>query len=108
MIELSWANKDDSTLNVLMNMTQILAWVTEQVNKAEEKIIMNGYIVVTDGVNGVSTLLLCDDAKSNKFILNLLMQPPGEFSGKYFACILSGEPEKKEEEKEEEEESEPG
>lgn len=89
MIEVNF-NKAITPTDAMMMFTQLMGWLCEEIKKQEKRI--SGYICLlnTDD-DSVSSLVLCDD-KIKQEVLNLLLEPPGEFKDKYIASCPSVEP----------------
>lgn len=89
MIEVNF-NKAITPNDAMMMFTQLMAWLCEEIKKQDKQI--SGYLCLlnTDD-DSVSSLVLCDD-KIKQEILNLLLEPPGEFKDKYIASCPSVEP----------------
>ncbi len=89
MIEVNF-NKAITPNDAMMMFTQLMAWLCEEIKKQDKQI--SGYLCLlnTDD-DSVSSLVLCDD-KIKQEVLNLLLEPPGEFKEKYIASCPSVEP----------------
>lgn len=90
MIELTWnfiyANDHDT----LMNLTSLLSWITTEIkffDIGNSFLNFRGYIVFQQPDGKYKALLLTDSGERENKFLNVIKQPPGEFSGKYEAII---------------------
>ena len=85
-----------------------IAWLTKATHAVEDEekleILMEGYIILRDLPQHIGVVIICKD-ENNKKMLDILMQPPGEFKGKYIPYVSSEEPMPVQEKKEEEEEN---
>lgn len=92
MIDLVLTDNNGYHANMVL-ISALIAWITKQLSDDSDKqdILLQGYMCFYDKNNRVSTLLLCEQ-ESQKAILQLLKQPPGEFVGKYQAYIACEEP----------------
>ena len=98
MIELTWNNPLDGEYDVLYYATSFLTWLTSIIVEKEEyhDIVLGGYMTINENTQptptGCSTLLMCRDIKSQKKIMEIIQNPPGEFKGKYVASTPCAEP----------------
>lgn len=91
----------------------LISWLTKATQAVEDeeniKTLMEGYIILRDEPQHIGVIIICRD-QNNKKMLDILMQPPGEFKDKYIPCVSSEEPtpvqEKKENDDKKEEENE--
>lgn len=90
MIELLLVDILDFRLAFVL-VTRICQWIAEQI-KEREDIILEGVIIARDSPEHLTVLLLCEKEYHSK-LLEILQQPPGEFVGKYIACVPAEEPE---------------
>lgn len=95
MIEIYLQDPSECVKENMVLITSILLWLMQELKKDEHKDIeCSGFIMCDDeqGKKGMSALLFLDTAV-HKPVLQILMQPPEEYKGKYIACIPSKEPE---------------
>jgi len=92
MIDVSIRNSAGYHENMML-IASLLAWLTKSLkdNKEFQDILLEGFVCYYDAMNRVSTLLLCE-GESEKAILEILKQPPGEFKDRYVACVANTEP----------------
>lgn len=90
MIELLLVDLFDFRLAFVL-VSRICQWIAEQI-KEREDIILEGVIIARDSPEHLTVLLLCENIYHEK-LLEILKQPPGEFVGKYIACVPAEEPE---------------
>lgn len=106
MIELLWKGECTHWEGIAC-MSNLVAWLATALTleKEKEKIRLQGYIVLyDDSKKSASALLFCnDDEESQKNILHILQQPPGEYKDKYIARVPCQEPEPVVEKKDDEE-----
>lgn len=93
MIELNWKNFLDRDEDVMMYVSNLIAWLTTTLATTEEykHIKLSGFIVLLNKEHTISTLLLCED-KYQKELIKILQQPPEEYKERYEACITCEEP----------------
>lgn len=107
MIEITWNYYLCENYDMMMMISNLLAWLCTSIAQDEElhKVKMSGYLVVRDPSGVLSTLIVCTDPSSQMEIHQLLQQPPEEYKGKYVSKITFNdeEAEQKAEEKEEKE-----
>lgn len=81
----------------LILITRIIAWLLEEIDKNwkenYEQLVIPGYITYYDEDERKTFTILFCEGEDQKKIMNILQQPPGEYKGKYIACIPSKEPE---------------
>lgn len=78
----------------LQLFSDILHWITSEILKDSEHVLyIHGAFIIFNEESKVASLLILPDTHSEKRILQMLFQPPGEFQGKYIAKIPSKEPE---------------
>ena len=102
MIELLWKDFNAEYYRAMNDVATLFAWLTATLleyekNKKEneESIYLQGYTVIWDSTTDVPAVLVLSnsaDVANQERLLKILQQPPGEFRGKYVACILSQEP----------------
>lgn len=92
MIDVSILNSAGYHENMVL-ISALIAWLTKSLkdNKEYQDILLEGFVCYYDNMNRVSTLLLCE-GESQKGILEILKQPPGEFKDRYVACVANIEP----------------
>lgn len=103
MIELLWKDFNANCYRAMNDVATLFTWLTATLldyeknkKEGEESIYLQGYTVIWDGVADVPAVLILSnstDVANQERLLKILQQPPGEFKGKYVACILSQEPE---------------
>ena len=90
MIEISW--KDLAC--TIHHATELLAWLLKEIYETKDDALchfyMTGYLVCVDVVGNLHTIIMCE-GENQKHVLELLKQPPGEFAGKYVACVHEDE-----------------
>lgn len=90
-------------------LASFISWLTKATQAVEDEekleIIMEGYIILRDEPEHIGVVIICKD-HNNKKLLDILMQPPGEFKDKYIPCVSSEEPNPVQEKKENEEKEE--
>ena len=94
MIDLTWVFEKDTRMNAIV-IAEFMVWLLKVLNEEDNQdIIINGTMIFRDCEAPLkySLLLMCEEKKQKK-LLQILQQPPGEFSGKYVACIFTKEPE---------------
>lgn len=114
MIELLWKDTTNNYFKAMNDVAMLFAWLTSTLmtyekerKENEETIYLQGYTVIWDGAADSPAILILSnslDVPNQERLLKILQQPPGEFKGKYVACILSQEPESVKEKKPEKEE----
>lgn len=85
MIEIAWK---DSTFTI-QHVTNLLAWLLNEIYNQKEDIdrfYFTGYLVCYDVQGNLHSIILCE-GENQKKVLEKLKQPPGEFIGKYVACV---------------------
>ena len=95
MIEIYLQEPGESVKENMVFLTRILLWLLQELKKEEYKYIdCSGFILSEDEERkkGMSALLFLDSVV-HKPVLQILMQPPEEYKGKYIACVPSKEPE---------------
>lgn len=110
MIEILLKDNIGGVREKFLFLAGFIAWLTKATQAVEDKekmeILMEGYIILHDEPEHIGVVIICKD-QNNKKLLDVLMQPPGEFKDKYIPCVSSEEPtpvqEKKENEDKEEE-----
>ena len=95
MIDLSLTHDNRSSIykDDMLLICEIITWMMRRLrdmpNPIEE---YNGHLVLFDREKQRwSTLIMCE-GKTQKFILDVLQQPPPAYEGRYVACVLSKEP----------------
>ena len=94
MIEIVWTDNLHKDYEIMMCATNLISWLVTTIAQDEDynKIVLNGFMLVKEVKGGCTSLLICDESESQKQLLKLLQQPPGEFKDRYIARIPSEEP----------------
>lgn len=94
-IEIVWQNISDNSIFDIVDLSNFILWLLTMISKTpelEKNNGINGYILLNDEKANCGALLFINNKKSQKKILEILQQPPGEFKGKYIACVPCDEP----------------
>lgn len=89
MIELLISSKFDCRM-AMMWLSRIVAWLTDAI-KDREDILLEGVLLMRDQPMHTTSILVCD-GDSQKKIIEMLKQPPGEFKDKYVASVILESP----------------
>lgn len=93
MIEIVTPEKHEYLDDMLL-MVNIITWLLTEMKRDKDKqdVFLRGYLLSADSSNGHLGGLLFAEDESQQAILKILLQPPGEFKGKYIARVLCEEP----------------
>lgn len=89
MIELLISSRFDNRM-AMMWLARIVAWLTD-VLKDRADILLEGVLMMRDQPMHTTSILICE-GESQKLIIELLKQPPGEFKDKYIASVILEDP----------------
>lgn len=92
MIELSCIGELNYYERLIL-LSAILRWLSEEIAKKSEKLLyIHGSFLIVNSQSREASMIILPDENSEKDIMLILQQPPGEFNGKYIAKIPSEEP----------------
>ena len=93
MIEIKWDQSVEKSSSAMSIVAAFLLWLTKTIeNEENHDIVFTGYINIWDRNSKMSTLIFSDEVSNKRKLLDILLQPPGEFKNKYIPCVISEEP----------------
>lgn len=95
MIELSLIYKNPTSIYTddMLLICEIITWMLGRLRERPNPVVgYHGHIILFDREKEKWNALIMCGEQTQKFILEILLQPPPAFKDKYVACVVSKEP----------------